>query len=585
MMAQQHGSVQSQGRDDMDCNIASGSPYIPVDNWIYPAVLRLYSLGYIDGAYLNLRPWTRDSLRHMLEQTSDKIRFADESAGEVEAEGIYDAVMHELEKDPASECRAQRIDVRVESTFTFLRGITGTPLHDSFHLGSTVVNDYGRTYAHGINNYSGASGYGMAGRFVAYARVEFQGVPSWEGYSAQLTNLLVAGSGGNLRGDGTAYYYNPTCWENPSQNPKNPACVPMPNQDQTTIPFGHRGAKLQGRFLEAYISAQYLNHLISFGKQDFWQGPAYGGAMSYSNNAENIYSFRINRIEPLYIPVLSRLTGPFRYDFLVGPMKGHTYPKNPWVHVEKVSFRPTENLEFGFERTVIWGGEKHVPVNLKSFIRSFISLSAPEGDEKNSSFDPGARFGAFDFSYRLPFLRNWITLYTDSEVHDDVSPIDAPRRASWHPGIYLSHIPKIPKMDLRVEAATTDPPITNSMGGHFMYWEYLQRQGYTNNGQLFGDWIGREDKGGWAWLTYHLSGNESVQVSFRRQKAAKDFVPGGTTLNDLNARVVKRIGRDLEIDALFQFERWKAPVYLTEQQTVTNTSIQISWFPGRRVAL
>ncbi len=28
-----------------------------------------------------------------------------------------------------------------------------------------------------------------------------------------------------------------------------------------------------------------------------------------------------------------------------------------------------------------------------------------------------------------------------------------------------------------------------------MYYEAIQRQGYTNNGQLFGDWIGREDKG------------------------------------------------------------------------------------------
>ena len=29
-----------------------GSPYIPVDSWIYPAVLRLYSLGYVDHVYL-----------------------------------------------------------------------------------------------------------------------------------------------------------------------------------------------------------------------------------------------------------------------------------------------------------------------------------------------------------------------------------------------------------------------------------------------------------------------------------------------------------------------------------------------------
>src|SRR5208283_3451904 len=161
--------------------------------------------------------------------------------------------------------------------------------------------------------------------------------------------------------------------------------------------------------------------------------------------------------------------------------------------VEKISFRPTENLEFGFERTVIWGGKGHEPITLHTFLRSFFSLTAATSAAKLTNADPGARFGAFDFSYRLPFVRNWLTLYSDSEVHDDVSPIDAPRRASWRPGLYLSHVPGIPKLDLRAEATSTDPPIKNSQFGHFMYYETIQQQGYTNQGQLFGDWIGREN--------------------------------------------------------------------------------------------
>jgi hypothetical protein len=128
-----------------------------------------------------------------------------------------------------------------------------------------------------------------------------------------------------------------------------------------------------------------------------------------------------------------------------------------------------------------------------------------------------------------------------------------------------------------------------------MYYEAIQRQGYTNNGQLFGDWIGREDKGGQGWITYHLSGNEWIEVGVRNQKAAKDFieippsgssatpVQYGTTLNDINFRAVKRIGRDLEINGNFAYERWKAPIYLPGQQTVTTTTIQLTWFPGRKV--
>ena len=487
----------------------AGSPYIPVDSWVYPAVLRLYSLGFVDTVYLGMRPWTRSSVSNMLDEVGSRIEDYDAGPATDEAERIYKALTRELRYNALASCQAPEDQVRVESVYSVARGISGTPLRDSYHLGSTIINDYGRPYQGGFNNYTGVSGYASAGRFLLHVRGEFHEAPSAAGYSNALTQTLA-----NL--DVGAF---------PVAN--NPATGSP--YIQTTIPQGPIAAITDGRFIEAYASYRLLNHEISFGKQDDWLGPGLGGGMAYSNNAENIYSFRINRTEPLYIPLLSYLTGPFRYEFLVGSLKGHTYPNDPWVHLEKISFRPTANLEFGFERTVIWGGKGHEPINLHTFLRSFFSLTAPTPAVKDTSADPGARFGAFDFSYRLPFVRNWLTLYSDSEVHDDVSPIDAPRRASWRPGLYLSHVPGIPRLDLRVEAASTDPPITNSHGGHFMYYEYIQQQGYTNQGQLFGDWIGREDKGGQGWITYHLSGNEWLQIGVRNQKAAKDFIPGGTT--------------------------------------------------------
>jgi hypothetical protein len=401
--------------------------------------------------------------------------------------------------------------------------------------------------------------------------------------------------------------------------------------------MGPIGAVAQARVMETFVSAHLLNHEISLGKQDDWLGPGLGGGMAYSNNAENIYSFRINRIEPLHVPVLSWITGPFRYEFLIGGLHGHNYipnpanpgganpnlpnvinPGDPWVHLEKVSFRPTQNLEFGFERTAIWGGEGHGPITIHTFLKSFFSTASPSGTIKNGRDDPGARFGAFDFSYRLPFVRKWLTLYTDSEVHDDVSPIDAPRRAAYRPGLYLSHVPGIPKLDIRAEAVSTDPsssdhptppqgPAYPSLYGHFMYYEGIQKQGYTNNGQIFGDWIGREAKGGQAWITWHLSGNEWIEVGLRNQKATKFFIPGsatqtipagspncplssaclipgGTTLNDINFQAVKRIGKDFEINGNFALERWKAPIYLPGLQTVTTTTIQFTWFPERKIS-
>jgi len=145
-------------------------------------------------------------------------------------------------------------------------------------------------------------------------------------------------------------------------------------------------------------------------------------------------------------------------------------------------------------------------------------------------------------------------------------------------------VPAIPKLDLRVEAVMDDQSTTRSLRGGFTYYEAEQPQGYTNAGQIFGDWMGREAKGGQAWATYHLSGNEWIQVSWRGQKAAKDFIAGGTTINDASAQVVKRIGHDLEVKGNFTYEQYLAPIYLTNKQTVTNTSFQLTWYPQRKVS-
>ena len=566
-----------------------GSPYLPVDSWAYPAMLRLYSLGYVDQVFIGLRPWTRSSVIHMLENTGELLEDSedegDPAAGEARA--IYDALNRELHQDMEGPCGPHQGSTRIESVYSLARAISGTPLDDSFHLGQTIVNDYGRPYENGFNNYSGISGYATAGRFTLYARAEFQGAPSATGYSAALAQTLS-----NI--DDTSYFV-------PSNvSPYGPTTAVF---NQTTIPQGPIATATQGRLLEAYLSYQILDHVVSFGKQDQWLGPAQGASMAFSNNAQNFYAFEINRIEPLNVPALSRLTGPFRYEFLVGALRGHTEmpdpiyennpssgadnvvnPGDPWVHVEKVSFRPYRDLQIGFERTAMFGGEGHQGVSLHAFLRSFFSITAGNSSQKGNTTDPGARFGAFDFSWRLPYLRNWLTLYSDSEVHDDISPIDAPRRAAVRPGIYLSHVPGIPKLDLRVEGASTDPPTNRSTGGQFMYFEEIEKQGYTNQGQLFGDWIGREDKGGQAWITYHLSGNEWLQVSVRNQKAVNNFIPGGTTLNDIAFQAVKRIGKDFEIDGRFAVEHYKAPIYLPGEQTVTTTNIQLTWFPQRKVS-
>jgi hypothetical protein len=525
------------------------SSYVPVDSWIYPALVRLQALGYLDTAYLGIRPWTRLSIVHMLDLSADDIA-TDENNDEARA--LFAVLEREFRPDLERNSPYLRPSAELESAYASARGITGTPLRDSYHLGQTLTDDYGRPYAEGFNSYLGLSGHSEAQRLSFYLRWEFQHAPSTAGYSQELASYLSD----NL--DLIPFADNPT---------------------QDTIPAGPIPAANEARIVETSLNYHVMGHEFSIGKNDHWLGPDQGASMLWSNNAEDTYDFQIDRVEPLYIPLLSRVTGPFRYDFLVGSLKGHTTPNQPWVHMEKINFKPTRNVEFGFDRLVIWGGEGHAPVTLHTFLHSFFSFQNVSAAEKNSRGDPGARFGTFDFSYRLPYLRRWVTLYNDSLVHDDVSPISAPRRAGWHPGVYVARFPKFEHLDLRLEGGYTDTVSASVQSGQFLYWEAIQKQGPTNKGFLVGDWVGRQGKGGQSWLTYHLSPQEEIQFMYRRTKVASGFIPGGTTQDDFALEARKRLLHDFEIRGFLQIEQWKAPIYEAGPHRNTTAEARVTWYP------
>src|ERR1035437_1190144 len=298
--------------------------YVPMNSWVYPALDRLRGLGYLESAYLGIRPWTRRSIQRMLDETSQD----NDIQNNPQAVEILTALRREfgVEDDDLGD-----FSYGCEGLYTRFQGISGLTLRDSFHLGQTLVNDYGRPYQPGFNTVDGVSGSAEFGRFSLYARGEYQHAPSAVGYSPALVTSL-----------------------------SNIDQIPLAsNPVQATIPAGPIASTDTLRIVEANLSYRILNHEISFGKSDHWLAPTVGGAFMYSNNAENIYAFQIDRTEPLYIPLLSRLTGPFRYDFLVGSLKGHSDPNDPWMHMEKINFKPTPNVELGFSRSTIWGGKGH----------------------------------------------------------------------------------------------------------------------------------------------------------------------------------------------------------------------------------
>ncbi len=533
-------AAENRGRNPANM----GSAYVPMDSWVYAAFDRLSGLGYLPSAFAGLKPWTRMECARLLEEARERIE--PEGVGsDLEARRLYDALAAEFSFETSARSGASNLEAMVESMYVRATGIQGQPLNDGFHFAQTIINDQGRPYEQGANLVSGFSSRASAGPLTVYVRGEYQHAPTGPGTSAGLQQLIA-------------------------------------QLDQTPV-LPPESGKATNRFqlLDSYVALTVHNMQVSFGKQSLWWGPSRGGPLMFSTNAEPTVMFRASSVSPFKLPGFLGLLGPMRTDFFVGKLSGHRFPARPYINGQKVSFKPTPNLELGFSKMSVFGGG-NVPFTARLLWRSLTGVG--RGNETNlPGEDPGDRRGGFDFSYRVPRLRDRLVLYTDSLVDDDPSPLAAPRRAAFNPGIYLTRVPGVPRLDFRAEAAYTDVPAGRSIRGEFIYWNIVYRDSHTNNGNLMGSWVGREGRGIQLWSTYWLSPECSLRIGYRNGRVASDFVPAGGRLDDWSAEGRFPLRSDLALTAFAQYERWRFPALAAANQANFVASFQLTYWPKWRV--
>ena len=166
------------------------SIYVPLDQWIYPAMERLIGSGYIETAFLGLRPWTRmDCARMLVEMDSQVASQADLPPEIAELKKTLD---EEFAPEIATWNGQPSESIQVDSVYTRVSDISGRPVNDSYHFGQTLINDYGRPYWEGVNNVTGFSASANDGRFAFYADGEYQYAPTIPGYPLSVRQVIAS---------------------------------------------------------------------------------------------------------------------------------------------------------------------------------------------------------------------------------------------------------------------------------------------------------------------------------------------------------------------------------------------------------
>jgi membrane-associated phospholipid phosphatase len=537
-----------------------GSPYVPLDSWVYPAFDRLTALGYIHSGFADMRPWTRLECARQIKEAEAVI--AENDAQENESTRLYQGLQAEFSRELSLLDGGDNLELRLESAYSRSTEIAGKPLTDGDHFAQTIINDFGRPEEQGFNNVAGLSGWASYGPLTVYVRGEYQHSPSAPALSFPVREAISQADF--------------------SHSLVNPSTFPLP-PDTPTPAFN------QGRFLDTYVALNLSDWQLSYGNQSLWWGPSQGGAMMLSDNAQPLRMFRINRVTPFRLPSIFGLLGPMRVEAFLGQYSGYEFlylptglvgqygrslNPQPIVHGERISFKPTSSLEVGLSRTTDYGGPGY-PLTLHTFLRSLFSTGNGNPGAPNK---PGSRRSGLDFSYHI---RDGLTFYAEGMAeHNEITPILGPDVATWLAGIYIPKLPLIPKLDFRVEGGYTDPP--NSGGdvayGAF-YWDATWITGFQNAHHLMGSWMGRQGQGAQAWSTYWFSPRNKLQFGFRHQKVSRQLLADGGTLADANVRAEFWPRSSFSVSASVQYERWDFPVIAPTRQSNVTSSVQFTFWP------
>jgi membrane-associated phospholipid phosphatase len=530
-----------------------GSAYVPLDSWIYPMLDRLAAMGLVDTAFVGMRPWTRLACAQMISEAQDRA-----DAFGPEANSLVSALQKEFSPELGGGAERGETIARLESVYFRGENISGPALTDGYHFAQTQINDLGRPYGQGWNSITGFSAYSTTGPWNVYVRGEMQTAPA-----VPALPLAARQFAGNVDGVPAA------------------AGTPTPSVQRFHL-------------IEGYAGLTMSDWQFSFGRQSLDWGPGEGGSLMFSENATPIDMFRINRVSPLQIPLASRFLGPMRLEVFFGRLTGQQYfgepdgsvkgspdaglEKQPFLYGGHFAFKPTRNFEFGFSETTIMGGPGEA-LTLGAFKHSVFGLGS--NGLPGSSQDPGDRRSGMDWNYRLPLLRNWVTFYGDAFADDQYSPIAYWDRSAIRGGLYFSHVPKVQKLDFRVEGVYTDVPAGGKICCGFFYFNDRFRNGYTNDGFLLGSWIGRDGQGTQAWTNYWFTSKNRLQFYFRHEKVSQQFVPGGGTLTEVGTRADYWFRQGIGVSASVQYEKWLFPIIQPGPQINVATSIGIQFQPQR----
>ena len=383
------------------------SANLPLHHWAYEAIERLIALGVIDRALIGAKPYSRLQAGQYVARAIERVR-ADEVAldgREAIAEPLLERLLAEFRPElirlgtvrarPGDKTGSLRAGARVTSELDV----------SSIGGGQTVrfrENRGGEYYVNGVQNQTDVRGW-----------VELS---DWAALMAQpkfISNRHLLGIG------------------------------PTNNSDNFYL-------------REFSLKLVYANIALEAGRGTQWWGPGYHGSLLLTDHAFPMDMIKLGTERPFQLPGFLSGLGDWKINAFLGQLERNRDFSRARVFGLRISYLPTNWLEFGLTRLTQFGGRGRDQSFPETIVDTYIHPSNQSGNQDvNEQAMADFRLRIPSVPYLVPFPAG-LQFYGEIGTEDKWSQLPIPSRTAILGGIYIPQVFEGDTMDLRIEYADTD---------------------------------------------------------------------------------------------------------------------------------
>ncbi|MDY6862126.1 MAG: capsule assembly Wzi family protein [Thermodesulfobacteriota bacterium] len=272
----------------------------------------------------------------------------------------------------------------------------------------------------------------------------------------------------------------------------------------------HNKEDKSARFHKIYAKFNFLNTELEIGRDSLWWGQGRHGSLILTDNAWPLDMIKISNPVPFLLPWYFSYLGPFKYTFFVSELEKDRIVPEVKLGGFRINFKPHPGLEVGLSRVAMIGGKGRPDIGGNEIFSIIFGENITNVDEDTSN-----QIAAIDFRYKVPLqwkVFDQAELYGEWGGEDEAGGL--PTKAAYIIGIYLPKITGDGRTDLLVEYART----------HKLWYSHrIYHSGYSYKSNILGHHMGGDASDIYFQIGRYINKRLRVEFEFDYEKRGRSL--------------------------------------------------------------